>query len=152
MSRDERLLVANKAIEIIASHGRKFFSLQADKPRAAENRISKFLFVNGRLWFEDKYTGRRIYVAWRRGRWRGFSEGGTLRALIESMADWIIGKRPEFPLSKLGPFPEWVCGGDLWGYGEDMDIVRQEISRLAVAEGARPGGFSQETRDVKEDS
>lgn len=126
-----RLAVANQAIEIIASHGRKFFSLAAEGRAVAENRISRFeLHDNGRLWFIDKWSQRPIYVMYRRGRWRHFSEGGTLRDLICALADWIVGRKETLPMHYFGPWPKWVCDGDLWGYGDEMQIVRAKISEL----------------------
>jgi len=125
----ERLKLSNRSLEIIASHGRRFFSTQSDRPTyGGPERISRFEIGRaGRLWFIDKYTEKPIYVAYRRGDWRGFSDGGTLRSLVCAMADWIGGKRSDFPLEHLGPWPTWVCQGDLWGYGDDMHKVREEI-------------------------
>ena len=128
-----RLTTANKAIEIIAKYGRHFFSLQGDRPNTPEpNRVSFFERRNGRLWFVDKWTQKATYVAYRRGRWKHFSDGGTLRDLICNMADWINGKKERFPIDSLGPFPSWCCDGDLWGYGKDMAKVRHEIIDLLV--------------------
>jgi hypothetical protein len=133
VTRRQRTDIANKAVEIIASHGRKFFSLEAEGRTVERNRISRFeLSDNGRLWFVDKYSQKPIYVAYRRGHWRGFSEGGTLRSLVCSLADWINGKT-EFPLDRLGPWPDWLCGGDLWGYGSEMQIVREKVKALLEA-------------------
>lgn len=129
--RKRRVEVANQAIGIISSHGRKFFSLAAEGRTVAENRISRFeLRDNGRLWFIDKYSQKPIYVMWRRGHWRSFSEGGTLRDLVCAMADWIVGRKDTFPLNHFGPWSEWVCQGDLWGYGVEMETVRSEIKAL----------------------
>jgi len=130
-TKQERVLQANKAIEIIASHGRKFFSLAAEGRTVAENRISRFeLHDNGRLWFIDKWSQKPIYVMWRRGQWRHFSEGGTLRDLVCALADWIVGRKETLPMGYFGPWPEWVCGGDLWGYGKEMQTVREELKSL----------------------
>jgi hypothetical protein len=131
LDKNARVAIANQAIEIIASHGRKFFSLAAEGRPVEQNRISRFeLQAQGRLWFIDKWTQKAIYTAYRRGKWRGFSEGGTLRALICEIADWITGKREAFPLNCFGPWPEYICGGDLWGYGKDMQIVREKLAEL----------------------
>lgn len=133
-----RMYTANKAIVIIASHGRQFFSSHAEGRNDHEpKRISHFEFRNNRLWFIDKYTQKAIYIAYRRGAWRGFSEGGTLRDLVCEMADWINGKHEQFPVNRLGPWPKWVCDGDLWGYGGSMAKVREEISAL-LAEAVQP--------------
>lgn len=139
VDRKQRVIVANQAIEVIASYGRKFFSLAAEGRQVAENRISRFeLHDDGRLWFVDKYSQRPTYVAYRRGGWRHFSEGGTLRSLVCDMADWINGKG-EFPVNRLGPWPEWICGGDLWGYGAEMETVRTKIKELMGVSDAAQG-------------
>jgi len=128
-----RVKIANQAIEVIASHGRKFFSLAAEGRQVAENRISRFeLHDNGRLWFIDKYSQKPIYVMYRRGGWRHFSEGGTLRDLVCAFADWIVGRKETVQMGYFGPWPEWVCGGDLWGYGDEMKIVREKLKALLV--------------------
>lgn len=137
--KQERLEQANRAIEIIASHGRRFFSLCAEGRNVQPNRISHFELRNNRLWFIDKWTQKPIYVAYRRGQWRGFSEGGTLRSLIEQMADWIIGKRRAFPMTHLGPWPKCLNDGDLWGYGEEMNTVRYQVDLLLRNSNPQPG-------------
>lgn len=130
MTKQQRLETANQIIKIISEHGRHFFSTNSYPPHHTEiPRISHFVFAgNGRLWFVDKYTQRRIYTSYRRGRWRGFSDGGTLRSLVENLADYITKADPI--RRHFGPWPDYLCGGDLWGYGPDMDIVRQRIYTL----------------------
>lgn len=131
-TKQARAALANRAIEIIAGYGRKFFSLHADDRVGGPERISRFeLRDDGRLWFIDKYTQKAIDVACRRERWDGFSEGGTLRDLVFAMADWITGKRKDSPVNALGPWPDYVCGGDPWGYGVDMATVREQIRELS---------------------
>lgn len=121
--RNERLEAANEMLKAIASCGRKFF--------AFEDRVSRFeLDDRGRIWFVDKYTQKRIYIAYR-GNWKPFSDGGTLRALVERLRDFIQQATP-LPPSIFGPWPEWVCGGDLWAYGEDMQQVRTAAIRLGM--------------------
>ena len=65
--------------------------------------------------------------------WRGFSEGGTLRQLVERLSEFIMWDRP-IPAHILGPWPDWVCGGDPWGYGDDMDAVRAVARALGLVE------------------
>jgi hypothetical protein len=38
----------------------------------------------------------------------------------------------------FGPWPEWICGGDLWGYGAEMDVVRRAAQRLALVRETQP--------------
>lgn len=123
LTKFERMEIANKMLIAIASCGRKFF--------AHRDRVSRFdIDHRGRIWFVDKYTQKRIYVSYR-GNWRGFSEGGTLRALVERLRDFIT-RGKQLPALIFGPWPEWVCGGDLWAYGDDMQRVREAASNLQI--------------------
>lgn len=123
LTKFERLEIANKMLTAIASHGRKFFAYQ--------DRVSQFdIDHRGRIWFIDKYTQKRIYVS-HKGNWRGFSEGGTLRALVERLRDFVM-QGKQLPAAIFGPWPEWVCGGDLWAYGEDMQRVRDVAKNLGI--------------------
>lgn len=141
LERQERIVVANDILRIIAAHGRRFFSQDADRLQRMENpRISRFEFAaNGRLWFIDKHSGRRIFVhyepRWRGGRWRTFTEGGTLHSLIEALRDYILRGDLGF-LRHFGPWQPWVCGGDLWGYGDDMAVVRAAVAERVAQVGA----------------
>ncbi|WAC26378.1 hypothetical protein [Ancylobacter sp. SL191] len=118
----QRLTHANALIAAISRHGRRFFH------DTRSGRIARFeIDLAGRLWLRDEYTNRRVYVAYR-GHWRHFSNGGTLRRLIECIAAFIRSGRP-VPASVFGPWPTWICDGDLWGYGKPaMDALRAEIA------------------------
>jgi len=129
-----RLAKANQCIQIISEHGRRFFSLRADSypDKCMADRVSRFELdeKTGKLWFRDKYSWKRVYVAYPY-KWRGFSEGGTLRSLIQSLRDWINDESKTVPFGHFGPWQEWVCGGDLWGYGkEEMAEVRRRVIAL----------------------
>jgi len=127
--REQRLEQANALIEAIANCGRRFFHYPE------QHGISRITMdERGRLWFVDGYTGKRIYLHfylhyryWR----RGFSEGGTLRAVMIRLEDYIM-EGTLLPRSIFGPWPESLCGGDLWGYGEDMQIVREKAQELGI--------------------
>lgn len=118
----QRLAEANRVIAAIARHGRRFFHDQR------HDRVSRFeIDLAGRLWLRDKYTWQRVYVAYRY-QWRHFSDGGTLRGIIEALADYI---RTGTPIAggHFGPWPQWYCDGDLWGYGADaMVALRAELA------------------------
>lgn len=117
--REQRLQLANAFIAVIAGTGRHFF--------AHEGHVSQFaLDHRQRIWFVDAYTHRRIYTHYR-GRWRGFTQGGTMRALVEALRDYI--RDGAKPALGLGPWPSWICDGDLWAYGED---AMQEVRRVAA--------------------
>jgi len=113
----QRVEKANKLIKIISLYGRRFFWNKND------NAISFFKIKKGRVYFVDHYSKKEIYLHYRY--WsKGFSNGGTLRSLIDALKDWIIGKRANPPLRLLGPWPKSLCNGDLWGYGSEMKKVR----------------------------
>lgn len=113
---------ASRFLTAIASCGRTFF--------AHNGRVSRFeVDDRGRVWFVDAYHERRIYTHYE-GRWRGFSEGGTLRSLVCTLRDFIRTGEPQG--LHLGPWPDWVCNGDLWGYGADMATVRAAAEACGI--------------------
>lgn len=114
-----RTEAANKFLRQIASCGRRFF--------LHKGLVSHFeLDDRGRVWFVDAYTSSRIYTQRTDTAWKGFSEGGTLRDLVIELSRHI---QTGAPVRGLGPWPQWYCAGDLWGYGEDMEIIRS-LARL----------------------
>lgn len=135
----ERAEHANQLLRIVASYGRRFFHDERD------GAVTFFqVGSRGEVWLHDKYTKRRVYTQYE-GRWRGFSEGGTLRDLCRALRDYIRAGKPISP-GWFGPWPEHVCGGDLWGYGEDMDPLRREVTKLPcvglpVPKAPTPTGF-----------
>jgi hypothetical protein len=116
---------ANRLIELIGSCGHKFFNYP-DKYGNGRFEVD----VRGRIWFIDGYTGTHIYLHYRYWN-RGFSEGGTLRALVDSLKRYISTGEPVLP-SHFGPWPKWISHGDLWGYGEDMRKVRECAVSLSI--------------------
>ena len=74
-----RAVTANQMLEAIAGCGRRFFS---DSGNTSRFEVDE----RGRIWFIDCYKGRRIYTHYA-GRWRGFSQGGTLRALVLKLVE-----------------------------------------------------------------
>ena len=131
-TKPQRVEICNQILRIIASHGRRFFSHDADRlERESNPAVSRFeLDQRGRIWFIDKYTGRRIYTAYKY-RWRGFSEGGTLQDLVRHLHRYISAGENTIPFTAFGPWPEWICGGDPWGYGkEEMAEVRRKVVEI----------------------
>jgi len=124
IDKDERLSRANELIVVIASCGRRFFRYK--------DRVSQLeRDGRGRIWLIDKFREKRIYTHYRYD-WRGFSEGGTLRDLIIALRDFIVHGQKLNPKA-FGPWPEWMCDGDLWGYGKpDMKMVRAAARRLEI--------------------
>lgn len=127
---DKKIERANKANELlltIAARGRGFFG------HVKQHGVSKFIVdYRGRIWFFDSYTGQQIYLHYKY--WgKGFSEGGTLKSLVNALMKFICDGEP-VPNSHFGPWPDWVCNGDLWGYGDDMQAVRERAEYLGISE------------------
>lgn len=130
MKRD-RAARTNLFLEAVAGCGRKFF--------AHKGRVSRFeVDDRGHIWFVDAYRPTRIYTQCKWSKWQGFSEGGTLRDLVRRLSDYI--RTGEQQKLSLGPWPTWVCDGDLWGYGDAMEQVRA----AAAANGLRPASVGVE--------
>ena len=129
--KEERLEHANAMLVSISKYGRRFFH--------HDGRVTRLEFdKRGRVWCIDKYAGKRIYTHRTSmiSRWKGFSDGGTLRALMEYARDYVIHGKP-IRGSLFGPWPEWVCGGDLWGYGKaEMQLLRDELASNPAVEAA----------------
>ncbi len=129
--RRERARKANALLQVIASVGRGFFGHQG--------RVSRLeVDERGRVWLIDKYTLRRIFTHRRGERWRGFSEGGTLRDVVERLVGFVVTGKPITAMI-LGPWPDRYCGGEMWGYGkENMAFLRKAASQLGVVAFAKP--------------
>lgn len=117
----------NQVIRIIADHGRRFFY------HAGTNNYAR-MYVDGfgKIWFVDDYTGKAVYThktTWG-GRWKGFSNGGTLRSLVEEFRDYI---RTGIPLHRGFLGPERFDDSNIWGYDEaEMKAVREQAGVLPV--------------------
>ena len=135
MTREQRLEVANNIIKAIASCGRRFLSMNSDRTGEPDPdaRVSRFVFINKRLHYLDKYTEALIFVHYEfrtRGGWgHQFSDGGTLLCLMQHMRDFIVKGEP-ININYFGPWPKWVCGGDLWGYGAAMPLLRAKVEDI----------------------
>lgn len=114
-----RMYLCNRIIEVIAKYGRHFLSSNSDRREPEANPFIAQFEVDqcGKLWYIDRYKQRPILV--RLDKWRGFSDGGTLRDVIEHMRDHIVEDKP----LRLH-FAEY------WGYGEDMQKVAHEVTAL----------------------
>lgn len=118
--REKRLKIANQMIKIISDYGCRFFYSEKT------GNVAFLKFKKNRLYFVSEYSGKEIYLHYRY--WK-FHHGGTLRSLINALKDYIYSKKL-LPLNYLGPWPDWICNGDLWGYGDDMEKVRKECKVL----------------------
>lgn len=120
---EERLCSANEFIKVIASCGRKFFE--------HKGFVSKLeLSPTKRVFFIDYYTKRRIYTHRRYCRWKGFTSGGTLKGLIESLRDFIKKGRH---LNANYFCEKRFSDSHPWGYGKDLQIVRKAALELGIA-------------------
>ena len=124
MNKQDRLKAANEFIQVIASCGRKFFE--------HKGFISTLeLSPTGRVFFIDYYTKKRIYTHRKYCRWDGFTSGGTMKMMVESMRDFITKgatMRAEYFQADMGN-----GFSNPWGYGEDILIVRDAAIRLGLA-------------------
>lgn len=119
MTKIERLAHANSIIAAVSAHGRRFFY---SKPH--DRTASMIIDAQGRLRIVDEQSNTRVLIT-REGRWRGFSYGGPLRALVSDLADYVRTGKPI--RNHFGPWPESIGAGDLWGYGEDAQKVRDAV-------------------------
>lgn len=133
------MAAANALLRAIASTGRRFFWYRDERGTPVEERVGQFVKLDDswRLWFVDAYSQTPVYLhqpSWRG--WRGFTNGGTMKRLIEHLRDFIRHGTP-VPASEFGPWPDFVCGGDLWGYGADMEKIRAQAAVLGVTGAAQ---------------
>ena len=124
MTKQDRIVKVNQMIKVIGDCGRRFFYSKDHDRYAAIEMDSR-----GKIWWIDDYTGKRIYTHYIYN-WKGFSHGGTLRNLVEHFRNYVSKGKP-INLNFFGPWPDYYCNGDLWGYGKDiMKKVRDEAGRL----------------------
>ncbi len=129
LEKQDRVDRVNALVVVIAACGRQFFQ---HKNRVARMEIDE----RGCLWWTDQYSGVRIYTH-KEGRWRGFTNGGTLKSLVEALRDYVRTGEPLGPY--FGPWPHRVGGGDLWGYGEEaMERVRNAAALLEITRSDEP--------------
>lgn len=130
-SKTDRLAHANALIKVISDHGRRFF-WDKDSQRIARLEVD----ARGRVWWIDDYREARVYThrATFGNDWRGFSHGGTLRALVEDMRDYISKGQC---IARWKIAPERLCSdGDIWGYGPHAaGAVRVAAFALPIMEG-----------------
>jgi len=124
MTKDDRLRNANEFIRVIANCGRRFFE---HKGFVSTLELSP----TGRVFFIDYYTKKRIYTHRKYVRWAGFTSGGTMKSLVESMRDYIT-KGTQMRATYFQP--EMGNGfSNPWGYGEDILKVRDAAVKLGLA-------------------
>jgi hypothetical protein len=110
----------------MASHGRRFF-FHKESGRIARLILDDYNCVC----VIDDYTEKCIRIRSSSSAWRGFSHGGTMRAIILDLAAYVSKGTP-MPLHHFGPWPQWMSvGGDNpWGYEpKQMTACRIAIHR-----------------------
>lgn len=123
---------ANAILTEIAARGRHFFR------NAKTGEIARFEFnASGRLRFRDEFTNKLIDVSVER-RWDGFSGGGTMQSLVSALGKYVS-KGEKVDRRHFGPWRDWKCNGDVWGYGfEEMEDLRAAISDNPCLQDATP--------------
>ncbi len=119
----DRAKRVNDLIRVIAGGGRNFFKY---KDRYAKIEVDCW----GKIWWIDEYTEKRIYTHYN-GRWNHFSNGGTLRDLVKYFRNFVS-KGELIHKGVFGPWPKSYCDGDLWGYGEYMQKIREKARQLEM--------------------
>lgn len=127
---EDRLDVVNRIIKVIGSHGRHFLSENSDRRELVDKPFFAHFKIDKRseLWYVDRYSRKDILV--KHQDWPGFTDGGTLRDLVNHFADYIWNGK-SIQMRSFGPWPDRACGGDLWGYGlEEMEKVREGVAGI----------------------
>lgn len=122
--RQQRTKNANELIGTIASCGRKFFNKRTHVSFFELQEVSRLFYVDG-------FRGKRVWTHSRQWFYsRNIGEGGTLAAMLRDLQKYIMHG------SKLSQnhfyWKPWICNGDLWGYGDDMEIVRKKAVELGI--------------------
>lgn len=117
----ERAERCNHLLKAIAATGRRFFRVEDGAACLRVDRRGHVYFVEGKT---------RIYTHYEGG-WRKFQHGGTLKNLIVAMRQYICGDRESLG-GHLGPWPNWINQGDPWGYGSDMQGIRDRAKELGL--------------------
>ncbi len=126
LEKKRRMIRANHVIYIISQVGRKFFNHKGEVSRIEMDH-------NGRLWYFDAFSRKKIYLHCAWSDWRGFTEGGTLENLVKGFKHYIM-TGEKIRSTSFGPWPDWICDGDLWGYGDDIKIVRDTAIAMKIIE------------------
>ena len=119
----KRLENVNQFIREIGSCGRRFF-YNAKSDRYARMEMDD----RGRVWFVDDFTQERIYTHFRYRPWPGFSNGGTLKRLVEVFRDHVK-KGSQLNSRYFDINPSLYCSGHPWGYPHE---ICAELSDKAV--------------------
>lgn len=123
-SKQERIETINKLIKFISERGRRFFYTNRTINMDNVDSIAFMKLKNGRIYFVDDYTRREIAVINNYRDWKGFSHGGTLRALILDFAEFIRGDESSNGNNGYGGL---YC--QHWGHSDE---IQQEVIDYAT--------------------
>lgn len=115
----ERAALVNELVQTIASVGRQFFLYEKE---GKKNIASMEVDDRGVIWWIDQYSEEKIYVAYH-GRWRGFTNGGTLKEFVRYLAQFV---RDGVPLS---PHVTGLSNVNYWAYPSD---AVSEVQQLGI--------------------
>ena len=105
----DRAALVNQLVDTIANTGRNFFLYERDGVKT----ISTIeVDDRGRIWWNDYFTGKRVYVAYE-GRWSGFTAGGTLKTFVKQLAKFLRDGEP------LSPHVTGLSNKNVWAYPEE---------------------------------
>jgi len=124
---EQRVALANQALKIIGTYGRRFFYNERTNAYAIFE-----VDPRGVVWFVDEKTQTSIRIDKdnKTRQWFGFSHGGGLRDLVERLYEYIVSARL---VSRFNLGFERYDGSNIWGYPEDdMKKVREEAGALAM--------------------
>lgn len=125
-ARTARARRASALLEVIAACGRRFFH--------RDGRVARFeVDDRGRVWLRLEWPRDRMFFLHRPEgrRWNQWPHGGTLKRLVIALRDYITSGEPIG--GHFGPWPSFVSGGDLWGYGDEaMAEVRAAARALGI--------------------
>jgi len=117
MGKAQRIEDVNKAVVQIASYGRRFFYTPKTNKVACMKADGA-----GHLKWVDNYTEKTMPIIVG-GRWDGFSNGGTLKSLVEAFAHYV----------RTGEAIGIGYLSDMWAYPEpEMKKLRAVLSKSPV--------------------
>ena len=129
MIKEKRVEQANELIKLIATSGRKFFNYE-DRTECG-GIISRFELKKGRIYFVDGYTKVSMYAYAPKFLNHGFTQGGTMKAFVLDLAEWI---RTGKPTNAKNGYGGVYC--DHWGYPPaDMTKIQQKSQEMGFSAG-----------------
>lgn len=122
-ARQVRCFYANQLLQVIASHGRRFFY------SPAHDRVARLVYDDS-VYLIDAKSGVRVVLR-NNGDWAGFSHGGGMRDLVRMMRDYVM-KGTRIGMHFIG-LERTFGKGNIWGYADDqMQACREAACLLPI--------------------